>query len=60
MALYKYDQYLQQTNDNAFDALHGPAQNTPHSGIYRCEGCAKEIASGGGASHHEGARVAQR
>lgn len=39
MANYKYQQFLKQSDHQAFDALHRPGQSTPHSGIYRCEGC---------------------
>jgi len=58
MALYKHGQYLRQSSDNAFDTLHSPGQNTPHSGIYRCEGCGNEVASNGGnplppQNHHQ-------
>ena len=45
MALYKYDVYLECHESEAFDRLHGPGDVTPHSGIYRCEGCGLEIAS---------------
>jgi hypothetical protein len=45
MALYKYAAYLTQSTDAAFDALHNPGVPTPHSGIYRCEGCGHEIVS---------------
>ncbi len=43
MALYKYIQYLAQSNDGAFDILHEPGTRAPHAGIYRCEGCGHEI-----------------
>lgn len=45
MALYKNPQYLTQSQHTAFDAVYGPGQNCPNSGIYRCQGCGKEIAS---------------
>jgi len=48
MALYKYSQFLGTSNDAAFDAVNGPAATTPNSGIYRCEGCGKEIAANAG------------
>lgn len=38
-ALYKYGQYLSQSNYEAFDKLHNPGTLAPHSGIYRCENC---------------------
>ena len=45
MALYKNANYLTQTTDSAFDTLHKPGETTPHSGIFRCEGCEREIVS---------------
>jgi hypothetical protein len=45
MANYKYSQYLAQSNHSAFDAIHEPGDAAPHSGIYRCEGCAANVAS---------------
>jgi hypothetical protein len=45
MAQYKYASYLENHDSEAFDRLHGPGDVTPHSGIYRCEGCGREIAS---------------
>jgi hypothetical protein len=48
MALYKYSQYLGQSNDGAFDVVHTPGTTTPHSGIYRCENCGDEVASNAG------------
>jgi hypothetical protein len=58
MALYKYPNYLAQSTDGAFDTVHNPGVSTPHSGIYRCEGCGHEIASNGGnpfppQNHHQ-------
>lgn len=40
MANYKYQQFLNLSNNAAFDAIHTPGSTTPHSGIYRCEVCA--------------------
>ena len=45
MALYKHAQYLKENTNRAFDEIHHPGFTTPHSGIYRCEGCGHEIAS---------------
>jgi len=45
MAIYKYQQFLTQSNHQAFDALHHPGETTPHSGIYRCEVCAENEVS---------------
>lgn len=58
MALYKHGQHLKQSQDPAFDSTHKPGETTPHSGIYRCEGCGDEIASNGGnplppQNHHQ-------
>ena len=58
MALYKHGQYLQQSQGDAFDYVHNPGVATPHSGIYRCEGCGDEIASNKGQplppqNHHQ-------
>jgi hypothetical protein len=58
MALYKYSQYLSQSSDAAFDRVHEPGTTTPHSGIYRCEGCGREVACNQGQplppqNHHQ-------
>ncbi|MBO6561102.1 MAG: hypothetical protein JJ959_11215 [Nisaea sp.] len=58
MALYKDDRYLVKIDDDAFDFLHRPADTAPFSGIYRCEGCRKEVASNQGdplppQNHHQ-------
>jgi hypothetical protein len=45
MALYKTIGYLVQSNDNNFDADLKPGATTPHSGIYRCMGCGREVVS---------------
>jgi hypothetical protein len=45
MALYKDGRYLSQNTSTEFDAVHKPGESVPHSGIYRCEGCGKEIAA---------------
>jgi hypothetical protein len=56
--LYKYDKDLVKSSSDLFDALHKPGESTPHSGIYRCEGCGKAIASNAGnplppQNHHQ-------
>lgn len=43
MALYKYSQYLQTSNDSAFDTVHSPGAKAPYAGIYRCRICAYEV-----------------
>ena len=58
MALYKYVNVLKASQDAAFDAIHSPGATTPHSGIYRCQGCGHEIASNAGnplppQNHHQ-------
>lgn len=58
MAWYKYAAYLQQADNDAYDKVYGPASNTPHSGIYRCMGCNREIAANAGnplppQNHHQ-------
>ncbi|HEX4050685.1 MAG TPA: hypothetical protein VHY19_07410 [Steroidobacteraceae bacterium] len=45
MALYKHNQYLDDSDHRAFDVLHLPESNTPNSGIYRCEVCGAEVVS---------------
>jgi hypothetical protein len=45
MALYKDSRYVTSSTDDAFDTPHSPGASTPHSGIYRCEGCGREVAS---------------
>jgi hypothetical protein len=45
MAYYKYLQLLSNQQGAEFDTLHHPAQVTPFSGIYRCEGCGLSITS---------------
>jgi hypothetical protein len=39
MAVYKYPQYLIQSDHQAYDAIHQPGAFAPYSGVYRCEGC---------------------
>lgn len=58
MALYKDDRYLTKSDFYEFDALHHPGDSAPRSGIYRCEGCRKEVASNQGQplppqNHHQ-------
>ena len=43
MAWYKHNQFLQQSQDAAFDALHNPGVQAPVAGVYRCHGCGREI-----------------
>jgi hypothetical protein len=58
MAWYKYETYLKKSDSDAYDKTCGPAATTPHSGIYRCQGCGREIAANAGNSlppqnHHQ-------
>lgn len=58
MALYKHQHYLTQSNDDAFDKEYGPGDTCPFSGIYRCMGCGREVASNEGQplppqNHHQ-------
>lgn len=45
MIMYKYAQFISQGEGEAFDEILEAGQPTPHSGIYRCEGCGKEATS---------------
>jgi hypothetical protein len=58
MAYYKFSQFLEQNDDQAFDLIHQPGSSAPYSGIYRCEGCGHEITSVAGRTlppqnHHQ-------
>lgn len=58
MALYKDESKLTYSDDAAFDVDHKPGDTTPHSGIYRCTACGKEIVSESGKpfppqNHHQ-------
>jgi hypothetical protein len=43
MAWYKYVRYLSVMQSDEFDKLHEPGTTGSWSGIYRCEGCGKEV-----------------
>jgi hypothetical protein len=43
MARYKYAHFLGALASDAFDQLHTPGSDTPFSGIYRCDGCGREV-----------------
>jgi hypothetical protein len=45
VALYKYGSYLDKSTSEAFDTTCTPGSAAPHSGIYRCVGCGREVAS---------------
>jgi hypothetical protein len=58
MAQYKYDEHLKRSDDDAFDRIHGASTQAPRAGIYRCDGCNREIAIGAANTfpprdHHE-------
>jgi len=58
MAWYKYSTYLVKNSNDKFDELHSPSATTGWSGIYRCEGCGREIVSTSGhplppQNHHQ-------
>jgi len=58
VVLFKYNQYFQKSDDAAFDRVYEAATNTPHSGIYRCEGCGRSVTSVAGyplppQNHHQ-------
>jgi hypothetical protein len=43
MAMYKHLNFLQQSNDAAFDTVYVPGATPAHSGIFRCTGCGREV-----------------
>jgi hypothetical protein len=43
MAWYKKSQFLKQNDSEEFDQLHDPGTSGSWSGIYRCEGCGREV-----------------
>jgi hypothetical protein len=45
MAYYKFARYIDQNEHAAFDRLSDPGQDTPNSGIYRCEVCGHNVVS---------------
>jgi hypothetical protein len=45
MAWYKHAADLQRSDSAEYDKEHKPGDAAPHSGIYRCLGCRKEVAS---------------
>lgn len=44
MALYKYQQFIERSDDPAFDKLLQPNTAATWPGIYRCHACGHEIA----------------
>jgi hypothetical protein len=58
MAQYKHCHYLANCSDTKFDPAHSPGAMTPHTGIYKCQGCGTEVISHRGdplppATHHQ-------
>lgn len=58
MAQYKNAQVLHASDHSAFDAFLRPGTEAANSGIYRCNGCAREIAANKGQplppqNHHQ-------
>jgi hypothetical protein len=43
MALYKDQSDVARSDDEAFDNTYEPPATAPHSGIYKCVGCGREI-----------------
>ena len=50
IALYKYKQYLTESDSSAFDTRYAPGSQTENPGIYRCTSCGDEIAIAKGRS----------
>jgi hypothetical protein len=44
MALYKYGEYMERSDSDAFDTLLEPSSAATWPGIYRCDACGHEIA----------------
>jgi hypothetical protein len=58
MAEYKYSAYLSVDTSAEFDKTHSPGTPAPFSGVYRCMGCGREVASNVGQplppqNHHQ-------
>lgn len=58
MTYYKYEEDITKSTSAVFDEIHKPGEITPHSGIYKCEGCGDRIASNVGnplppQNHHQ-------
>lgn len=45
MATYQRAEEVSRITHSAFDGEYGPGSAVPHSGIYRCRGCGREIAA---------------
>jgi hypothetical protein len=58
MAHYRYLHFLSHSSDSKFESAHPPGATTPHTGIYKCQGCGNEVISHAGdplppATHHQ-------
>ena len=58
MAWYKHPTFLKKVDHSEFDEEHTPGTAAPFSGIYRCSGCGREVASNKGQplppqNHHQ-------
>ena len=58
MAIYKYERHLIRSGDAIYDTDQRPGGPAPYSGIYRCQGCGREVIAHRGevlpaASHHQ-------
>jgi hypothetical protein len=58
MALYKYAEFIERSDDKPFDQLNAPGTIAPWPGIYRCHVCGHEIAIASGhtlppQNHHQ-------
>lgn len=43
MVWYKYPNVLTQISHANFDKIYSPGEQSPDGGIFRCEGCGREI-----------------
>lgn len=48
MAIYKYQRFLESSDDDAFDGEHPPGGPAPLAGIYRCTECNREVVTAKG------------
>lgn len=58
MALYKFPNDVATSDSTEFDTRRSPGTPTPHSGVYQCLGCRREIAANKGdplppQNHHQ-------
>ena len=65
MAVYKYAEFLEVNDSEAFDRILKPGDYAPWAGIYRCTGCGSEIGLAGGhvlpaKNHHKHTRAQGR